>query len=230
MLRQETRDCISWEVVNLPSLLLVKELLTREIMTIVAKMIRMNFVCWRVILLKEVLFVECEKDEDYEKFSFYILDHRKELHPEFTTPMTFFFLGTQSFYGGCLLAKDLNQRVIGALGYVYGTPEGEFKDPHILRINMVHIAEPYRGSLLFYNGLKHLIHKLDTEAKGINEVQFFIPKENNYLNRLCLKFSKKVKETSSLGTEILYSAHFTELCSYIEKGSRHVEMVGDSQN
>lgn len=180
--------------------------------------------------MKNVSFVDCDEDEDYEAYTLYILDHRKQLHPEFTIPMTFFFLGIQCFYGGCLIAKDLNNRVIGALGYVIGTPEGEFTDSHILRINMVHIAEPYRSSFLFYNGLKHFIHKQNSKTPKITEVQFFIPKENKNLNRLCLKFAKKVKETTSLGTEILYSASFKELSTYLEKGHRHAEMGGDSLN
>jgi radical SAM superfamily enzyme YgiQ (UPF0313 family) len=169
--------------------------------------------------LKEVLFVECgDDDHNYEKFTLYILENRKELHPQFTTPMTFYLLGTQSFYGECLIAIDSNQQVVGALGYIYGTPEGDFEDQHVVRINMVHIAEHYRGSSLFYNGLKHFINKLNTTAKKITEVQFFIPKENVSLQRLCLKFSKKIREsTSSFGSEILYSADFHELCKYVRK-------------
>lgn len=221
MLQQETRDEFTWEVFLPPFFLNLK---------ITSDHSRKNIVLRGVVILKNVSFVECDEDQDYEKFTLYILDHRKQLHPEFTTPMTFFFLGTQCFYGECFIAQDLNHRVIGALGYVYGTPECEFKDTHILRINMVHIAEHYRGGLLFYNGLKHFIHKQNSQTPRITDVQFFIPKENRYLNRLCFKFAKKIKETTSFGTEILYSTSFTELCKYIEKGHRHVEMVGDSQN
>lgn len=147
-------------------------------------------------------FSPCRNERQLEEYALYMLDHRFELHPAFAADRFIHFIDEQFRHGESVLVRTAAGATVGALGFVYGTPENRFEDKHTVRIEMVYIEPTYRGTRLFARGLLWLADYLARHAPQTECVQFYCESEPARKGRLFRKIADLVvTEPTKFGLE-----------------------------
>lgn len=147
-------------------------------------------------------FISCQTEAQLEKYVFYMLDHMQEVHSAFTAKRIIHFYKEIIIHGQAFIVENKNSDVIGAGGFVYGTPENGFSDKDTVRIEMIHIHPTFRGTRLFLIGIVWLAKYLEQHAPKTKKIQFYTESEPLGRSRLFLKLADLIiTEPTRFGIE-----------------------------
>lgn len=166
-------------------------------------------------------FLMAEEDDLFEKYLFYMVKHRKSINPHFTLQQIYLFLQSHRIHGIAIVAMDNEERIIGAVGLVYGLPENVFQNKDIVRIELLHVNEDYRHTFLFYKGLKTVLRHLQDRKPIVREIEFYIPSGQPQLSKLFNKIAcYQSSDPSKFGDEDYYRVQLKDLSNKLEKLER----------
>lgn len=163
----------------------------------------------------------CVSDDDFAKASLFMLAHKRDLHPSYTTLEMVTLIYSYATQGHLLCITDTDNRVIGVAAYYYGTPEQEFRDKDVALVDMAIADKAYRGSRLFIQGLQYLVSTIIEEHPEVQELRLAALAENDYLCRLYSKFTsaRSVREGTH-GKEIVFCEKINTLRGTLKKFTR----------
>ncbi|OXM85703.1 hypothetical protein [Paenibacillus rigui] len=123
-------------------------------------------------------FAICATEKYQEKYIDFLLRHYRQLNLPYSFPVTLSFIASPILMREeALLCFDEDDEVAGALGYIYGTGENDYQDTHIIQIQTVLLAEKYRRTRLFLQGLQYLTQYIGQLDKQVTEVRFRTPSQ-----------------------------------------------------
>ncbi|MDF2661184.1 MAG: hypothetical protein K0Q94_3975 [Paenibacillus sp.] len=150
-------------------------------------------------------FQHCVADDDYAKIGLFLLQNKQDVHPSFTTLDAISLLYSYLTDGHLYLALDTDQRVIAASAYYHGTAEQEFQDTNIALIDIVIVDPAYRGTRLFLNGFRRMVHDIAAAHPEVEEIRLAALAENEYLCRLYARLTEsRYEREGNLGKEIVF--------------------------
>ncbi|RCW42992.1 hypothetical protein DFP97_11455 [Paenibacillus prosopidis] len=100
---------------------------------------------------------------------------------------------------------------VGLVGYTFGDPDEQYKDPTVAFVLFTMMMPNYRKSMAFIQGFAIIAQFL--QESGIREMRLKALKSNLYTNRLYSKFAERKAEVLNMkGLPcILYAADVSEL-------------------
>ncbi|TDF97060.1 GNAT family N-acetyltransferase [Paenibacillus piri] len=164
----------------------------------------------------------CVSDDDFAKASLFLLAHKRDLHPSYTTLEMVTLIYSYVTQGRliCCIADD-DQRIAGVAAYYQGTPEQEFKDRDVASLDAAIMAKAYRGSRLFVQGLQYMLNTIIENHPEVRELKLAALAENDYLCRLYSKFAppQSVREGTH-GKEIVFCEKINTVRDTLKKFTR----------
>lgn len=163
----------------------------------------------------------CESEDDFAQAGLFLLAHKRDLHPSFSTVDMVALLYSYVTNGRLLFAADDSNRVAGIAAYYYGTPDREFQNKDVAWVDVVIFDKAYRGSRLFLQGLLYLVDRIVEGHPEVQEVHLAALEDNAYLRRLYSKFAEAggVREGTH-GREVVFYAEINNLRATLGKFSR----------
>jgi len=163
----------------------------------------------------------CESEDDFAQAGLFLLAHKRDLHPSFTTLEMVTLLYSYDTNGRLLFAADDSNRVVGIAAYYYGTPDREFQNKDVAWVDVVIFDKAYRGSRLFLQGLLYLVDRIVERHPEVQEVHLAALEDNAYLRRLYSKFATAggVREGTH-DREITFYVNINTIRTILEKFSR----------
>lgn len=156
-------------------------------------------------------FIRCVTDDDIEKYILYMLDHKEEIHSAFVTSKMVFFLKEQLLNGEMFIVEDKVGQTIAAFGFVNGTPEKDFANREIIRIELLHISSLYRSSRLFIDGMNYLRLFLQNYFPQTIQIEFYT-EHSAKRQKLFTKFAQLIQtENTHFGVEDYYTVSIEKL-------------------
>jgi hypothetical protein len=160
----------------------------------------------------------CVSDDDFAKVSLFILNHKRDLHPSFSTTDMVTLIYSYVTQGRMIYTADADDRVIGAAAYYIGTPEQEFQDKEVALVDMAISDRAYRGSRLFIKGLRYMVGRILEEQQEVQEFRLAALAENDYLCKLYSKFtSTRYTREGAQGKEIVFCEKIYKLRTMLNK-------------
>lgn len=163
----------------------------------------------------------CNRDEEYAQATLFLLAHRRDLHPAFTTIDTVSLIYTYMTEGHLFQVTNEHGQIIALSAYYHGTPEQNFQDTHLAFIDIA-LADPaYRGSRLFVRGLHELVRAITACHQEVQELRFAALHTNAYNLKLYAKFARPVEiRAGRLGAEQVFAAPIDELHTMLSKWNK----------
>ncbi|WP_438447013.1 GNAT family N-acetyltransferase [Gorillibacterium sp. sgz5001074] len=160
----------------------------------------------------------CTTDEELARVSRFMLKHKRELHPAFTTMEMVDLLYSYMTHGRLICATEDDGRIVGAAAYYQGTPQQEFEDREVALVDVAIADRDYRGSRLFVKGLQYMTARILEEFPEVREFQIAAMAENVYLCRLYAKFTSSRHPREGLyGQEIVFSENIFKLNTILKR-------------
>ncbi|KRE72955.1 hypothetical protein ASL11_07920 [Paenibacillus sp. Soil750] len=155
---------------------------------------------------------------DHEVYMNFLLRHQDELNLPYTFGMKLSFISSPLFLGkAMLIINEESYDMVGAAGFGYGTGPGDYEDQHICQIEVAFIEKELRGSTLFVQGLRALVHAIKAGNPDVRQVQFWTSAADEEQDRLFNKFLALPGSTKSIVNNLaLYTVPFHELEAYCE--------------
>lgn len=167
-------------------------------------------------------FKRCEQEAELARICLFILDHKRDLHPSYTTMDMVELLYSYATDGHFLYITDVSGTIIGATAYYQGTPELEFRDKNIAFVDIAIIAHNHRGTRLFVKGLYFLAAQVRKRHPEVEEIRLVALAENHYNCRLYAKFAElRYERDGVIGREKVFSVEIHSLLSSYN-GFNHV--------
>lgn len=127
---------------------------------------------------------------DHEAYMRFLLQHHDDLNLPYSFAMKLSFLASPLFNGDAMLILDEERNELaGAVGIVYGTGAGGYKDRHIGQIEIAYLLPEYRRTTLFLSGLRAMIGMIKFGEPSVEQLQFWIAADNDELRELFLRLS-----------------------------------------
>lgn len=127
----------------------------------------------------------------------YLLKHYTDLRLPYSFPVSLSYISSPLLTGReAVLAFNDEEQIVGAFGYIHGTGEQEYKDEHIIQIQVVHILKAYRGTGLFLHGLQFLLEHLSLQRPAVRELRFWVPNRQDH-HKLFSKFATPLANLST---------------------------------
>ena len=127
---------------------------------------------------------------DHEAYMRFLLQHHDDLNLPYSFAMKLSFLASPLFNGDALLILDEERNELaGAVGIVYGTGAGSYKDRHIGQIEIAYLLPEYRQTSLFLSGLRAMIGMIKFGEPSVEQLQFWIAADNDELKELFSRLS-----------------------------------------
>ncbi|WP_338553131.1 hypothetical protein [Paenibacillus sp. KS-LC4] len=168
--------------------------------------------------MAKAYFKRCENDEEYAKASLFLLKHRRDLHPAYTTMDTLTLLYSYLTEGQLVVALNEQHQVIAITAYYCGTPEQDFQDKEIAFVDMVIVEHIHRGTRLFAEGLGFLVHHVMASHPEVKELRLAALSENKQLCRMYGKFiEEKYKREGALGEETVFGGDIRKIGTMLRK-------------
>lgn len=98
--------------------------------------------------------------------------------------------------GGAIAAFDPSGNIHGFIGFLFGDPQNEYRDPKTLFIYVAAISKSYRSSRIFIRGLMAIANQ--SKALGIEKFKMQASIDDAYNNRLYAKFATPLGESVNL--------------------------------
>jgi hypothetical protein len=131
----------------------------------------------------------CRSESEFEKGLDFLLRNRRDFLPGLNLGQILYLYKGCLHYGEVIAAWNKSGEMVGILGYVNVPPERN-KD-HQVSLRIACIAEPYRRTGLFYQGLKFLAGYFSDRESKVEKIDLFAPEKNKYLNNLFSKFAMR---------------------------------------
>lgn len=147
----------------------------------------------------------CTHDDDFAKVSLFWLANKHDVHRSFVTLDIVSLLCSYATQGHLLYIADDESRVVAILAYYHGTPEKEFQDKEIVRVDIAILERAYRGTRFFLKGFRSIVDQIMEAHPDAQEFQFVAFSENAYLCRLYSKFAAvSYTRNGELGEETVF--------------------------
>lgn len=151
----------------------------------------------------------CVSDIDYARFSRFYAARCGQFHSQYSLLDALLHLVNTLSETNILLFDDDEGQLIAFIQYKI-EDDMAFVDSAIL-------SEDYRGSRIFYEGLRDLAIHIQTEYKDIQTVRFHALADNLYLTRLYSKFADKVGVRNGMsGLENIFDVKMEQLLKYLK--------------
>ncbi|NMO95555.1 hypothetical protein HII30_07115 [Paenibacillus lemnae] len=120
----------------------------------------------------------------------FLLAHYSDLNLLYPFPVSLSYIASPLLMEGtAVLCFDDEDQLSGAFGYIHGTGEQDYKDRHVIQLQVAYIVEHHRSTRMFYEALQFLVsHLSDQEEERVEEIRFWIPGEPR-TRRLCSRFA-----------------------------------------
>ncbi|WP_135553668.1 hypothetical protein [Paenibacillus cymbidii] len=163
----------------------------------------------------------CASEDDFARASLFLLAHKRDLHPAYTTLEMVTLIYSYATKGRIVSAMDDNRCVVGVSAYYIGTPERDFMDRDVALLDVA-IADPaYRGARLFLQGLVYMVQSIIEKEPEVQELRLAALADNDYLCRLYAKFAKPGYEREgSHGKEIVFCVKINTLKGTLNKWAK----------
>ncbi|CAN7247074.1 hypothetical protein [Paenibacillus sp. LjRoot56] len=160
-----------------------------------------------------------EFEMDHEAYMDFLLRHHDELNLPYTFGMKLSFISSPLFLGkAMLIINEESYDMVGAAGFGYGTGPDDYEDQHICQIEVAFIEKELRGSTLFVQGLRALVHAIKAGNPDVRQVQFWASAAEEELDRLFAKFLALPGSTKSIVNHLaLFTIPFHELEAYCNR-------------
>lgn len=160
-----------------------------------------------------------EFEMDHEAYMDFLLRHHNDLNLPYTFGMKLSFISSPLFLGkAMLIINEESYDMVGAAGFGYGTGPGDYEDQHICQIEVAFIEKELRGSTLFVQGLRALVHAIKAGNPDVRQVQFWASAAEEELDRLFAKFLALPGSTKSIVNHLaLFTIPFHELEAYCNR-------------
>jgi hypothetical protein len=127
----------------------------------------------------------------------FLLRHYEKLNLPYSFQVSLSYIASPIFMDkDCILLWDSKDEPVGALGFIYGTGEQDYKDKHIVQIQTFFLKEDFRSGRLFLQASQFFSQYLAQLNHAVTELRFWVPVQPS-LQRLCAKIAKRtsVQET-----------------------------------
>ncbi len=163
----------------------------------------------------------CESEDDFAQAGLFLLAHKRDLHPSFTTLEMVTLIYSYVTNGRLVSVRNEENRIVGIGAYYYGTPDREFQDKEVALVDVAIADKAYRGSRVFVQGLLYLVNRVIEGHPEVREIRLAAQEDNAYLRRLYSKFAKAggVREGTH-GREVVFHAEISNLRTILGKFSR----------
>jgi len=163
-------------------------------------------------------FQVCSSESYQDKYMIFLLEHYNELNLPYPFSISLSFLASSVLMQKeAILCFNDEDEVVGAIGYICGTAENQYKDTHVAQIQIVFFVETYRRSRLFLESLQFLVQYISQLPEPIVELRFWVPVHLR-LQRLLAKLAEKTATWDTAQGEIdEYHAYFKEWQAYVMK-------------
>jgi len=133
----------------------------------------------------------CRSENELETAFNFLLQHRRDFLPAWNLCQLLFLLNGCFFLGEVIAAWNENNEMVALLGFSYAPPENNANqaDKEQVRLRIALISEPYRRTMLFYQGMSFLARHLSHAKIEVKKIDIVVPEGNEYLNRLISKFA-----------------------------------------
>lgn len=128
----------------------------------------------------------CVGDADYARFTRFYLRNSKELDQEYTMHDALLNLVQTLPHYHIMLFDNDEGELIGFIQYQYDERDSSAV---VMTLEAAILAPAYRGSRLFFAGLRDFFQQIMHEKPTVKHVQFYALSDNRYLNRLYSKFA-----------------------------------------
>lgn len=160
----------------------------------------------------------CRTDDDLAQASLFLLSHKRDLHPAYTTLEMVALLYSYATQGQLVYVTNEEQRVVGAAAYYYGTPEQGYQDKDVALIDVAIADQAYRGTRMFLQGLRFLVASIAEGGPQVREVRLSALADNDYLCRLYAKFtSHRYERQGTHGKEFVFCVKIHTLKGFLSK-------------
>lgn len=162
------------------------------------------------------LFRPCTLEMDYAAYVRFLLQHHDELNLPYPFAVKLGFLSSPLIFGkAMLILSEEPYEVIGAAGFVYGTGSNQYEDRHIVQVEAAFIQQAFRRTSLFAQGLQRLVEEMKAGNPDVEQVQFWVPANNEGLEKLFARFAALPGSKRSLVNDLaLYTIPFCEMEAY----------------
>jgi hypothetical protein len=168
----------------------------------------------------DVHFRNCFYEMDHKAYMNYLLERHDELGLPYSFAMKLSFISSPLIYGKAILAVEQEQNeFIGAIGYVFGTGEDEYRDRQVAQLEVAYLEKPYRGSTLFARLLRATVDSIRQAEPSVNRLQFWAAPREASFKRLVAKLMT-LPGSASVTAEnglTLYQVDFRELETYCDR-------------
>jgi hypothetical protein len=156
-------------------------------------------------------------DADLGKVSLFFLENIPELHVGFTTLDAVSLLYSY-ITEGPLLQVEEDGKVVGVAAYYVGTPERQFEDRETIFADMVVVDRAYRGTRLFYRGLRYMVGHIMQEHPEAMELRLAALSENTYVCRMYAKFTTPIcTRMGKMGEETIFGGEIGKIWTILNR-------------
>ncbi|WP_312108502.1 hypothetical protein [Brevibacillus reuszeri] len=143
-------------------------------------------------------FSICASEYYQQKYVEFLLGNYEHLQLPYAFPVALSYIVSPILmtHESFLCFND-DDDVVGAFGCIYGTGEKEYEDTEIVQIQVIFLAEPYRGTLLFARALHFFTEYLEQLDREVKELRFWATAEPSFQKL----FVKVAARTATAHTE-----------------------------
>ena len=136
-------------------------------------------------------FSICASEFYQQKYVEFLLENYEQLQLPYAFPVALSYIVSPILmtHESFLCFND-DDEVVGAFGCIYGTGEKEYEDTDIVQIQVIFLADQYRGTLLFARALHFFTEYLEQLDREVKELRFWAPADAS-LHKLFAKIATK---------------------------------------
>ncbi|WP_127533946.1 hypothetical protein [Paenibacillus kobensis] len=166
-------------------------------------------------------FNVCSTEMYQRKYMDFLLTYYEDLRLPYSFPIAFGFIASPVLLGEeCFLCLDEEGDAIGAFSYIHGTGEENYKDRHIVQLQVAYLKPSYRCTTLFLQGLQTLAEHLNELNEEVQELVFWTETDGDS-TRLFDKFALR----TSIGESVIeYRVTLPLLNAYLAKFTRRAQV------
>lgn len=166
-----------------------------------------------------LLFRPCEFDMDHKAYADFLIHHHDQLNLPYSFASKLGFISSPLIFGkASLIFEEEAHRIIGAIGFVYGTGADHYEDRQVCQIETVFLLKEYRSSMLFPELLRRTLQLIHDGEPNVQTIQFWVDARQAEMTEMfskLLKLSGSQMQSADNGLA-LYRIPFIELERYCQ--------------
>ncbi|NMO95557.1 GNAT family N-acetyltransferase [Paenibacillus lemnae] len=152
----------------------------------------------------------CHLDADYASFSRFYLHNCREFDHHYMLQDALVHLIHTVTDAQILLFHDTEDQLVAFIQYRFD------EDQDYVFIDAAMLAKNYRGSRIFFEGLRDLAKIIAEDHPGVHTVVFHASADNLYINRIYSKFAQRIEVRERNGRiEHVYKVSLKDLMTYV---------------